>query len=217
MTAETAAADHMDRIYRHQRHVYDLTRRYYLLGRDRLIEGLDAAPGASVLEVGCGTGRNLVRAARRHEGARLHGFDVSREMLETAANKIASSRLTGRIRIAEADATLFDPARTFGALGFDRVFVSFTLSMIPSWREALAHAWDCVAPGGSLHVVDFGRQEGLPAWFRMALFAWLRRFSVSPRAGLRAELERIARDDGAALEYATLYRGYSIHAVLTRG
>ena len=33
----------MDRIYRRQRHVYDLTRKYYLLGRDRLIDRLDAA------------------------------------------------------------------------------------------------------------------------------------------------------------------------------
>ena len=30
----------MDRIYRHQRHIYDPTRKYYLLGRDRLIDGL---------------------------------------------------------------------------------------------------------------------------------------------------------------------------------
>ncbi|HWU72526.1 MAG TPA: SAM-dependent methyltransferase, partial [Sphingomonas sp.] len=29
----------MDAIYRSQRHFYDLTRKYYLLGRDALIEG----------------------------------------------------------------------------------------------------------------------------------------------------------------------------------
>ncbi|HEY0281515.1 MAG TPA: hypothetical protein VGC27_02700 [Rhizomicrobium sp.] len=28
----------MDEIYRHQRYVYDLTRKYYLFGRDRLIK-----------------------------------------------------------------------------------------------------------------------------------------------------------------------------------
>ena len=49
---------------RRQRHIYDGTRRYYLLGRDRLIADLAPAPGASVLEIGCGTGRNLVLAAR---------------------------------------------------------------------------------------------------------------------------------------------------------
>ena len=28
------AAALMDRMYRHQRHIYDLTRKFYLLGRD---------------------------------------------------------------------------------------------------------------------------------------------------------------------------------------
>ena len=32
----------MDRIYRHQRHVYDITRKYHLLGRDEDLELLDA-------------------------------------------------------------------------------------------------------------------------------------------------------------------------------
>ena len=31
----TGEAALMDRIYRRQRHVYDVTRKYYLLGRDR--------------------------------------------------------------------------------------------------------------------------------------------------------------------------------------
>ena len=72
-----AAAAHMDRIYRHQRFIYDLTRKYYLLGRDRMIAGLAVPDGASVLEVGCGTGRNLIEAARRYPHARFHGFDIS--------------------------------------------------------------------------------------------------------------------------------------------
>ena len=65
----TDAALSMDRMYRRQRHVYDLTRKYYLLGRDRMIDGLDARPGHRVLEIGCGTGRNLIQAARRYPQA----------------------------------------------------------------------------------------------------------------------------------------------------
>ncbi|MDH4412604.1 MAG: SAM-dependent methyltransferase, partial [Rhizobium sp.] len=34
-------ADRMDRMYRYQRHIYDLSRKYYLLGRDHMIAGLD--------------------------------------------------------------------------------------------------------------------------------------------------------------------------------
>ena len=36
----TGSAVLMDRIYRHQRHIYNLSRKYYLLGRDRMIAEL---------------------------------------------------------------------------------------------------------------------------------------------------------------------------------
>jgi len=34
----------MNQIYRRQRHIYDATRKYYLLGRDQMIRGLDMRP-----------------------------------------------------------------------------------------------------------------------------------------------------------------------------
>jgi S-adenosylmethionine-diacylgycerolhomoserine-N-methlytransferase len=64
------ATDLMNRIYRHQRHIYDFSRKYFLLGRGRVIGELDARDGARVLEIGCGTGRNLILAARKCPGAR---------------------------------------------------------------------------------------------------------------------------------------------------
>ena len=51
------ATRRMNRMYRRQRHIYDGTRRYYLLGRDQMISRLRPEAGASVLEIGCGTGR----------------------------------------------------------------------------------------------------------------------------------------------------------------
>ena len=79
----------MDGVYRYQRHIYDLTRKYYLLGRDRLLAGLDVPPDGTVLELGCGTGRNIVLAARRYPAARFFGLDISAAMLETAAASLA--------------------------------------------------------------------------------------------------------------------------------
>ena len=73
-------AVHMDGIYRYQRYIYDATRKYFLLGRDRLIEELAVPAGGTVLEIGCGTGRNLILVARRYPDARLYGFDISREI-----------------------------------------------------------------------------------------------------------------------------------------
>ena len=60
----TPHARTMDDVYRYQRYIYDLTRKYYLFGRDTLLRSLDIPDGARVLEIGCGTGRNLVVAAR---------------------------------------------------------------------------------------------------------------------------------------------------------
>jgi len=210
------AAQRMDDIYRYQRFIYDLTRRYYLLGRETLLEALRPAPGQSVLEIGCGTGRNLVHAARLYPQARIFGFDISRAMLATSARALGRHGLGQRVRIAQADATQFSPETLFGERGFDRVFISYTLSLIPVWVDVLPAAIDALAPGGELHIVDFSMQKRLPGWFGRLLFAWLQRFSVTPSGDMRYALEYLARERGYALDYRSLYRDYAFYAVLRR-
>ena len=212
--AGAAAADAMDRIYRRQRFIYDLTRKYYLLGRDRLIAELDAGSG-HVLEVGCGTGRNLVAAAHRYPATTFHGLDISAAMLETANAALKRRGLAGRVRTKLGDATRFE-ATDFGRSGFDRVFLSYTLSMIPDWRAALRCAAKALGPGGRLYIVDFGQQEGLPDWFKRMLFAWLALFHVHPIADLPAALADLAAREGLWLRCRPLLRGYAIYAVLER-
>jgi S-adenosylmethionine-diacylgycerolhomoserine-N-methlytransferase len=215
--AGTNAAEHMDAIYRYQRYIYDATRKYYLLGRDRLLSELEPPAGGSVLEIACGTGRNLILAARRYPTARCYGFDISAAMLETAQAAIARNGLATRISVTAGDAAEFSSERLFGVAGFDRVMVSYALSMIPPWRTALQRAMDAVGPGGRLHVVDFGEQERLPRAFRSGLRSWLAKFSVEPRAELEAELERLAAHAGSRLACEHLHRGYATYAVLEKG
>jgi S-adenosylmethionine-diacylgycerolhomoserine-N-methlytransferase len=214
MTQTAAPADLMDRIYRHQRHLYDFTRKYYLPGRDRLIDRLKPAAGDCVLEIGCGTARNLVVAARRYPQARFFGIDVSSAMLATAAHKVGRAGLASRIQVARADATGFDPERLFGVPQFSRIFLSFSLSMIDEWRVVLETALSRLAPGGELHIVDFGGQEGLPAWFRRGLRRWLARFHVTPRDELERDLARIAERFGAGSTVERPYRGYAQYAIV---
>jgi S-adenosylmethionine-diacylgycerolhomoserine-N-methlytransferase len=209
-------ARHMDGIYRYQRYIYNATRKYYLLGRDRLIDELQPEDGSTVLEVGCGTGRNLIQAARRYPHARFVGFDISRAMLETARTSIARAGLSDRIDVYQADATAFDLPDFCSEAHAGRVFISYTLSMIPPWRQVLPQALEAVGPGGRLHIVDFGQQEGWPRWFKAGLFAWLRQFSVHPRAELAWELTKLASETGATLEFRRLYRGYADYAVITK-
>ena len=211
-----SAAQHMDAIYRYQRYVYDATRKFYLLGRDRVLDELAPPPGGRVLEIACGTGRNLIAAAHRYPGARFYGFDVSTAMLDTARQKVSKAGRSDSIYIAHGDATDFSPERLFGVTAFDRVFISYALSMIPAWRAALQQALDALAPGGRLLVVDFGTQSRLPRWFKRALRTWLAQFSVDPRDAFAVELARIGATPGFSVRHTQLYRGYAVYAVIKK-
>ena len=206
----------MDGVYRRQRHFYDLTRKYYLLGRDRMIAGLGVPPNGTVLELGCGTGRNIILAARHHPDARFFGLDISSEMLETASAALGREELQHKVRLAQGDATAFDAGKLFARENFDRVFISYSLSMIPGWEKAVSAALAALKPGGSLHIVDFGRQERLPRWFQAALRAWLAKFHVAPRDSLHEVLQSICQQEAANLSFETLYRGYAVHAIVRK-
>jgi S-adenosylmethionine-diacylgycerolhomoserine-N-methlytransferase len=205
----------MNRMYRLQRHVYDATRRYYLLGRDRMIANLRPADGAKVLEIGCGTARNLVHAARLYPDAQFFGIDVSTEMLTSAIAAISRAGLAGRIKVAHGDATTAQPAKLFAVPSFDHVMISYSLSMIPDWRRVLGAAAGNLKRGGRLHVVDFGNQEQLPPIARVLLLQWLAIFGVTPRNELEQELLAIAEARGAGLEFERRFRGYAQYGVVT--
>jgi S-adenosylmethionine-diacylgycerolhomoserine-N-methlytransferase len=205
----------MNRMYRWQRHIYDGTRRYYLLGRDTMIADLKPAPDASVLEIGCGTGRNLVLAARQFPQARWFGIDVSTEMLTSAIASVSRRGLSSRVRVAHGDATAFDPQMLFGVSAFDHVMISYSLSMIPNWTGVLEAAIARLKPGGRLHIVDFGQQERLPGMVRTLLLRWLKLFDVTPRDEMQSVLSAMAGSSRAELKFRRPFRGYAQYAVLT--
>jgi S-adenosylmethionine-diacylgycerolhomoserine-N-methlytransferase len=210
------AAALMDRMYRRQRHIYDFSRKYYLLGRDAMIAELAARPGESILEIGCGTARNLILIARACPHAQCYGLDVSVNMLETAGRAVARAGLGKRITLAHGDAAAFDASALFGRGRFEQIVISYALSMIPRWRETLIRAVAALAPGGSLHIVDFGDQSGLHPLFRMALNRWLAVFDVSPRRELKSALGELAAGHGLNWRADDLFRGYAISASIVR-
>ena len=189
MPAMTSHAALMDQVYRRQRYIYDFTRKYYLFGRDRLIRELDIRPGQRLVEVGCGTARNLIAIARRYPDARLFGLDASQEMLKTAAEAIERAGLSSRIVLAHGYAEALSPAMFAETEPFDICVFSYSLSMIPQWKEALRSASGTLSKTGFIHVVDFGDLTGLGSWGRAILLGWLRLFHVAPRAELLQAFE----------------------------
>lgn len=202
-------AGRMDDVYRGQRHIYDLTRKYYLLGRDRLIDEMDVPDGGTVLEIGCGTGRNLAQIAKKWPEARLYGLDISEEMLKSASLNLRRAGCVDRTTLGHADAANFDGLALFGRTRFDRIMFSYTLSMIPDWQGALRQAAALLSTQGSIHIVDFGMQEGLPDWFRKALLAWLAKFHVEPRSGMQDFARMLATEIKRPIRTREPYRGYA--------
>lgn len=209
-------ARRMDRHYRYQRHIYDATRTHYLIGRRHLIRELQPARGDKVLEIGCGTAWNLIRIAARYPEANVYGMDVSEAMLATAHQALRRRGFEGRISLAQGDATTFSGRDVFGCATFDRILFSYALSMIPRWQDALRRAAHHIAPGGSLHIADFGQCERLPPLFKRGFFAFLKHYTVLPRERLEEEIARVARAEGLDYAFYRMHRGYTHYAVLCR-
>lgn len=215
MTA-TTTAEKMDRQYRFQRHIYDATRTHYLFWRRRLIEDLRPPANAAIVEIACGTGWNIVRAAQTYPHAQFFGFDISNEMLRTAKSAIERNGYANRVKLAHGDATHFDLAAVFGLPCADRIFISYALSMIPDWPAAVDCAARSLTPNGALHVVDFGRLENMPAPAKFAFLKFLNHYNVTPRRDLEAVLRAAAKRHGLSLSFDEMRSGYTAYAVLRR-
>ena len=202
----------MDRVYRRQRHIYDLTRKFYLFGRDRLVRELCAQPGEAIVEIGCGTARNLIRIARTYPGTTLYGLDASAAMLQTARESVARAKLSGRIVLKHALAEEMTPALFGREQPFDRAVFSYSLSMIPDWRGALRAASHCVRDTGALDVVDFGDLRGLWPPFARALRAWLGLFHVTPRVELLNALEHTGQNRDCSFSVLPGRYAFVMHA-----
>jgi len=211
----------MDRMYRVTRHIYDVTRAYYLLGRDRMLAKVVTNPSTATLEVGCGTARNLIKLARRPDPGLLCGLDASQEMLDTAAASISRAGVPAagheRIRLRQGLAECLDAKTMFGRdEPFDTIFFSYCLSMVPTWPGAIEAAMANLKTGGHLVIVDFWDQKDLPGVFAAGLKKWLSLFHVHYRPEVHNALAALGTSGRADVTFESVKKRYAYIASLKK-
>jgi SAM-dependent methyltransferase len=104
-----------------------------------------------VLDIGCGTGSILLRAAAQSSG-RILGIDASASAVAQARARAAG--FGPRVEVRHDDAAALDPA-SLG--GFDAIYIVGTLFIMPPAIRAgvLALAGACLRPGGVLAVTGY--------------------------------------------------------------
>jgi S-adenosylmethionine-diacylgycerolhomoserine-N-methlytransferase len=212
-----ATTEEMDAMYRWTRYVYDITRKYYLLGRDRLLQDMDLKSGDRVIEIGCGTARNLIKLAKARPDVHCYGLDVSTEMLATAAAKVRAAGLESRITLRHCFAEQLHYETTFGLdAPFDAAFFSYSLSMIPPWEQAIDAALANIRRGSAFYVVDFWDQGGWPKWFQGVLKGWLDLFHVHFRPELIEHLQKLDEQHVGKLTLQPVARRYAYLATFRK-
>jgi S-adenosylmethionine-diacylgycerolhomoserine-N-methlytransferase len=146
--------------YRWHARIYDATRWAFLFGRNGILDAAAAEISPTrILEIGCGTGKNLEALALRFPDAAIVGLDLSADMLDCARPKLA--RFGDRISLLHQryDAPVSEGEK------FDLVVCSYALSMIhPGSDEVIAHSGEDLSDSGLMAVVDF--HDSPAAWFR---------------------------------------------------
>ena len=137
--------------------------------KQRLLDGLDLTPGASVLDVGAGTGTLAIAVKEHWPGAAVTGLDADPEILEIARRKAREANRD--VDFVEAFSTEIPfPAQSFDAV----VSTLFFHHLDPeAKRRTLAEIERVLKPGGSLHVGDWGKPADP---LQAALFTAVRAF-----------------------------------------
>lgn len=143
----------------HESKIYSEFARYY----DKIFEGvffprilrviheLDIEPGASVLEVGVGTG--LALSAYPHD-CHLTGIDLAPDMLERARRKVVREGWQ-HIDLAVGDAQNLE----FADESFDYVTSFHVVSVVPEPRRMMREMVRVCRPGGTIVIINHFRSE----------------------------------------------------------
>jgi demethylmenaquinone methyltransferase/2-methoxy-6-polyprenyl-1,4-benzoquinol methylase len=141
--------------------------------RRKAAKGLALRPGDCVLEIGCGTGRNLafLREAVGPSG-RIYGVDISAGML-LRAQRLCERRQWTNISLIECDAA------TYAApVLLDGVLFSLSYNTMPHHLAVLHQALAQLRPGGRVVIMDAKLPPGRIGQLILPFSVWLMKHTM---------------------------------------
>lgn len=173
---------HESRLYSDWAPLYDKTFAKFFYSRERtVIRDLDLPAGATVLEVGVGTGTSFP-AYPSH--CRVTGIDQAPLMLARAREKIAQNNWH-HLEVREMDALNL----TFSDNAFDYVVAFHVVSVVPDPVRMMAEMQRVCRPGGTIVVVNHFTSESPWGKLTKALDPITRRLGWSTNLRLKPFLQ----------------------------
>jgi ubiquinone/menaquinone biosynthesis C-methylase UbiE len=159
--------------------------------RRNAVAALDLAPGDRVLEIGCGTGRNL-RFLRDAVGStgKVYGVDLSAGML-AKARELRERNNWSNVALTRSEALVYSAPEAL-----DGVLFSLSYNTMPHHRSVLQHALSQLRPGGRIAIMDAKLPSGRFGERILPFGLWLMRhtFLGNPLIQPWQHLERVTDD-----------------------
>lgn len=155
--------------------------------RKRVMRIVRRSHPAMIMDIATGTGDLAIAMAKRTEGAKILGIDLSEEMLRVARDKVAKLGFSERIVLQKGDA---ENLHTVADSSIDVVTVAFGVRNFEHLEKGLSELYRCLKPGGRLVVLEFS----IP---RNRLIRWVyAQYShrLLPRIGAMISKDRQAYD-----------------------
>jgi demethylmenaquinone methyltransferase/2-methoxy-6-polyprenyl-1,4-benzoquinol methylase len=208
--------------YRKKAKHYDVTSRLYPAPgypqreqRIRAVRALRLRPGATVVDMACGTGLNFPLLEQVvGPGGRIVGVDLTDAMLARAQDRIAKNGWSN-ISLVQSDAAGFDFPAEVGA-----ILSTYALTQVPECADVIAHGAKALSGGGRWAVLDLKVPGRTPPWLAQLGTATVRPFASIDEWMMRRPWEAIRvamQEELADVCWTELFFGTAFLAAGSRG
>ena len=154
----------INELYRKRAGAYDISANvYYLIGfrefayRKRAVEALNAKPGDTLVEIGCGTGLNFSLVQQKiGPTGKIVGVDLTDKMLDRARSRVERSGWKN-VQLVQSDASSYKfPCDVAGIIS------TFAITLVPEFDQVIKRGANALSSGGRFVILDLKKPEGFP-------------------------------------------------------